>query len=164
MHQLLVGVVAVLVQQRVQRLLVDPRFWEFHLRVLLVGGVDDGGAADFRNLFPVAVEHPAGDLAGSDHVLDEENPPGEAQREFVEELDVLQQVVVGCVRVAVLVVVSVDEQLHNWLGTGADQIILLARRRYQWHLADRVDFLPLRVQSALARLGQLFDAVIFRFR
>ena len=46
-------------------------------------------------------------------ILDEEDPVAEAQWQLVEELDVLEQVVIAGPRVAVLVVVPVDQQLHR---------------------------------------------------
>ncbi|TNN39006.1 hypothetical protein EYF80_050830 [Liparis tanakae] len=54
----------------------------------------DGGAADLGQLAALAVEGPAADLV-SDHVLDEEDAAVEAEGQPVEQLDVLQQVVVG---------------------------------------------------------------------
>jgi hypothetical protein len=46
-------------------------------------------------------------------ILDEENPVAEAQRELVEKLDILEKVVVAGPRVAVLVVVPVNQQLQQ---------------------------------------------------
>lgn len=68
-----------------------------HLGLLLLCGVDDGGAADLGQLAALTVEGPAADLV-PDHVFDEEDAAVEAERQSVEQLDVLQQVVV---RVAV---------------------------------------------------------------
>ncbi len=96
------------------------------------------------DLLPVPVEAPAADLGRSDHVLDEQHletettfdsprnikpsknilahPVAEPEAELVEELDVLQYVVVGGARVGVLVVVAVDEELHDrLLRVGGDQ-------------------------------------------
>ena len=113
---------AVLVEQAVQRLLVDPGLGELDLGVLPVGGVDDGGAADLGDLDPVAVEAPAADLARSDDVLDEEDTVGEPETELVKELDVLEDVVVRGACVGVFVVVPVDEQLDDGLlGVGGYQ-------------------------------------------
>lgn len=64
-----------------------------HLGLLLLGGVDDGGAADLGQLATLPVEGPAADLV-PDHVFDEEDAAVEAERQPVEQLDVLQQVVV----------------------------------------------------------------------
>lgn len=64
-----------------------------YLGLLLLCGVHDGGAADLGQLAALAVERPAADLV-ADHVLDEEDAAVEAERQLVEELDVLQQVVV----------------------------------------------------------------------
>lgn len=63
------------------------------LGLLLLCGVHDGGAADLGQLAALAVERPAADLV-ADHVFDEEDAAVEAERQPVEELDVLQQVVV----------------------------------------------------------------------
>ncbi len=50
------------------------------------------------------------------------HPVAEPETELVEELDVLQDVVVGGARVGVLVVVAVDEELHDrLLRVGGDQ-------------------------------------------
>ena len=68
-----------------------------------------------RDLLPVPVEAPAADLVAADDVLDEEDAVGEAQAEFVEQLDVLEDVLVGGPGVAVLVVVAVDQKLHDRL-------------------------------------------------
>lgn len=64
-----------------------------HLGLLLLGGVDDRGAAHLGQLAALAVKGPAADLV-PDHVFDEEDAAVEAERQSVEELDVLQQVVV----------------------------------------------------------------------
>lgn len=64
-----------------------------HLGLLLLCGVDDGGAADLGQLATLTVKGPAADLV-SDHVFDEEDAAVEAERQSVEQLDVLQQVVV----------------------------------------------------------------------
>lgn len=64
-----------------------------HLGLLLLRGVDNGGAADLGQLATLTVEGPAADLV-PDHVFDEEDTPVEAERQPVEQLDVLQQVVV----------------------------------------------------------------------
>jgi len=62
--------------------------------VFLVGAVDDGRAADLGNLLPVSIVRPAADLLAADHVLDEQDPAVETQRQLVKQLNVLQQVVV----------------------------------------------------------------------
>lgn len=41
--------------------------------MLLVGAVNDGGAADFRYFLPVPVERPAADLLATNHILHEQN-------------------------------------------------------------------------------------------
>lgn len=103
-----------LVEQGVQSLLVDPSFGKLHLReeetaafdtvwiprstsphlgLLLLSGVHDGGAADLGQLAALTVEGPAANLI-PDHVFDEEDAAVEAERQPVEQLDVLQQVVV----------------------------------------------------------------------
>ena len=74
-----------LVQQDIQRLLVNPRVRELDLRVLLVGRVHDRVAADLRDLAPVTVERPAADLAGADHVLNKQYSTTESKRQFVEQ-------------------------------------------------------------------------------
>lgn len=68
-----------------------------HLGLLLLRGVDDGGAAHLGQLSALTVERPAADLV-PDHVLHEEDTSVEVQGQPVKQLDVLQQVVV---RVAV---------------------------------------------------------------
>lgn len=64
-----------------------------HLGLLLLCGVDDGGAADLSQLATLTVKGPAADLV-SDHVFDKQDAAVEAERQPVEQLDVLQQVVV----------------------------------------------------------------------
>lgn len=76
-----------------------------HLGLLLLCGVEDGGAADLGQLAALAVKGPAADLI-SDHVFDEKDAAVEAEGQPVEQLDVLQQVVIG---VAV-------ETKANWRG------------------------------------------------
>ena len=84
-----------------------------YLCIFPIGGVDNGRAADLCNPLTMAVEAPAADLVGSDHVLDEEDPVGEAETQFVKELNVLEDVVVRSSRVRVLVIVTVDQQLDD---------------------------------------------------
>lgn len=64
-----------------------------HLGLLLLSGVHDGGAADLGQFAALAVEGPAANLL-PDHIFDEEDAAVEAERQPVEQLDVLQQVVV----------------------------------------------------------------------
>lgn len=64
-----------------------------YLSLLLLGGIDDGGAADLGDLTALAVKGPAADLIPDD-VLDEQDPPVEAQGQLVKQLDVLQHVVI----------------------------------------------------------------------
>lgn len=61
--------------------------------MLLLRGVDDGGAAHLGQLAALPIEGPAADLV-PDHVLDEQHSAVEAQRQLVKQLDVLQQVVI----------------------------------------------------------------------
>lgn len=64
-----------------------------YLGLLLLGSVDDGGAAHLRDLPALTVKRPAADLI-SDHVFNEEHTPIKAQRELIKQLDVLQHVVI----------------------------------------------------------------------
>ena len=64
-----------------------------YLSLLLLRGVEDGGAAHLGQLAALAVEGPAADLV-PDHVLDEEDSAVVTHGQPVEQLDVLQQVVV----------------------------------------------------------------------
>lgn len=105
----------ILVQDNVQRLLVYPRLRILDLGVFLVGRINDGRTTYLGYLLAVAEEGPAANLVRADHVLDEQNATTETQREFIEEFDVLQQIVVRGVRVRVLVVVSVYQELDDRL-------------------------------------------------
>lgn len=82
-----------LIDQDVQGLLEDPGLWELHLGLLLLRGVDDGGATHLRDFAALPVERPAADLVPQ-HVLEEEQPPVEAQGQLVKQLDVLKEVVI----------------------------------------------------------------------
>lgn len=64
-----------------------------HLGLLLLSGVHNGGAADLGQFAALTVERPAANLV-PDHIFDEEDAAVEAERQPVEQLDVLQQVVV----------------------------------------------------------------------
>lgn len=105
----------ILVQDNVQRLLVYPRLRILDLGVFLVGRINDGRTTHLGHLLAVAEEGPAANLVRADHVLYEQNATTETQREFIEEFDVLQQIVVRGVRVRVLVVVSVYQELDDRL-------------------------------------------------
>lgn len=76
--------------------------------MLTVSAVDDRGATHLGDFLSISIEHPAGNLAGANDVFDEEDSTRKSQRQLVEQLDVLQQVVVAGVCVAILVVVTVD--------------------------------------------------------
>ena len=132
LHVALIGPYPVFIKKAVKSLFIDSSLRELDLGVLPVRGVDDGGAADLGDLLAVSVEAPAADLAAADDVLDEEDPVAEAERELVEQLDVLEDVVVARPGVAVLVVVTVDQQLHDRLHhVGRYQGLLLFLGRYQ---------------------------------
>lgn len=90
-----------------------------------VCGVDNGCATNFSYFLPIAIEHPASDLTRSNHIFDEQYTAGESQRQLVKQLNILQQVVIACVGVAVLIVMAIDEQFNDWLGACADEIRLL---------------------------------------
>lgn len=64
-----------------------------YLGLLLLRSVDDGGAAHLGDLPALTVKRPAADLV-SDHVFNEEHAAVKAQRQLIEQLDVLQHVVV----------------------------------------------------------------------
>ena len=68
-----------------------------YLGLLLLRGVDDGGATHLGDLAALTVERPAADLV-SDHVLDEEHTAVEAKGELVKQLNVLQHVVIRVAR------------------------------------------------------------------
>ena len=110
-------------------LLEDARVGKLDLGLLLLGRVDNAGAADLGELASVAVEVPAADLLGAGRVLDEVNARLELGRHALEQLDVLEQVVVGRARVRVLVVVAVDEQPDAGLVGGGEYARQVALRR-----------------------------------
>lgn len=64
-----------------------------HLGLLLLRGVNDGGAAHLSQLTALSVKGPAADLI-PDHIFDEEDSATVAERQPVEQLNVLQKVVV----------------------------------------------------------------------
>ena len=64
-----------------------------YLGLFLLCGIENGGAAHLSKFAAVTIEGPAADLV-SDYIFDEEDAAVEAERQPVEELDVLQQVVV----------------------------------------------------------------------
>ena len=72
---------------------IQTRWAGRYLSLLLLRGVEDGGAAHLGQLAALAIEGPAADLV-PDHVLDEEDAAVVSHRQPVEQLDVLQQVVV----------------------------------------------------------------------
>lgn len=78
-----------LIDQDIQGLFEDPGLWKFHLGLLLLRGIDNGGAAHLGDLSALPVERPAADLIPQD-ILEEEQPPMEAQGQFVKQLDVLK--------------------------------------------------------------------------
>lgn len=82
-----------LIDQDVQGLLKDPGLWELHLGLLLLRGIDNGGATHLRDFAALPVERPAADFVAQ-HVLEEEQPPVEAQGQLVKQLDVLEEVVI----------------------------------------------------------------------
>ena len=91
-------------------------------------------------------------------------PVGETQAELVEELDILEDVVVGGAGVGVLVVVAVDEQLDDGLGgVGGDEGLLLLGRGDERHPDDghhRLRRLLQVLHRLLARVGQRLDAKV----
>ena len=91
-------------------------------------------------------------------------PVGETQAELVEELDILEDVVVGGAGVGVLVVVAVDEQLDDGLGgVGGDEGLLLLGRGDERHPDDghhRLRRLLQVLHRLLARVGQRLDAEV----
>lgn len=109
-----------LVKQGVQSLLIDASFRKLHLGLLLLCGVDNGGAADLGQLATLTVKGPAADLI-SNHIFNEEDTAVKAERQPVEQLDVLQKVVVRVTGVGVLIIASVVHQLHHRLGRGLDE-------------------------------------------
>ena len=78
-----------LIEQNVERLFVNASLGEFDFGVLLVGGVDDGCATHFGNLLAVAKEAPQANLLRPNDILEEQHSTTKAQRQFVEQLQVL---------------------------------------------------------------------------
>ena len=58
-------------------------------------GVDDGGAANLRDLVLVAVKRPTANLLTANHVFNKQNATVEAQTQLIKEFNVLQQIVIG---------------------------------------------------------------------
>lgn len=63
------------------------------LDLLLLHGIDNGGAAHLSDFATLPVERPAADLIPQD-ILEEEQSPVEPQGQFVKQLDVLKKVVI----------------------------------------------------------------------
>lgn len=76
--------------------------------MFLVSGVYDRGAAHLSNAPIITIKRPAAYLVRSDHILDEKNTSTKAQRQLVEQFNVLEQIIVRGVCVRVFVVMSVD--------------------------------------------------------
>lgn len=62
--------------------------------LFLFSGIDYRGTANLGDLAPVSVKGPAADFI-SENVFNEEHSTVEAQAQFIKQLNVLQQVVVG---------------------------------------------------------------------
>lgn len=76
------------VNQQIKLLpLLDPT--SSYLCVFSVSGVDNGGAADLRQLLAMSIERPQTNFIGANHVLDEQNSSTESQRQAVKKLNVL---------------------------------------------------------------------------
>ena len=60
----------------------------------------------------MAIEAPTADLVAANDILDEENPVAGPQTKLVKEFNVLEKIVIASTGGTVLVVVSVDKQLH----------------------------------------------------
>ena len=101
------------------------------------------------------------------NVFNEEHPVAEPQREFVEELDILEQVVIAGPGVAVLVVVPVDQQLDHGLHVvGGDQSLLLPRACDEGNSTDGYDVTPgvaCGADQVFTLAAQLLDAVVLGF-
>lgn len=61
--------------------------------LFLLSGIDDRGTANLSDLASVSIEGPAADFV-PEHVFNEKHSTVKAQPQFIEQLDVLQQVVV----------------------------------------------------------------------
>lgn len=77
------------------------------------------------------IETPATNLVASDHIFDEENSSTESKRQFVEEFQVFEKIVVGSARIRVLVVVTIDQQFHYRFGRSVYENCFLFSRSYQ---------------------------------
>lgn len=64
-----------------------------YLGLLLLCGIDDGGAAHLCQLTALPIEGPAADLI-SDDILDEEHATVETQGQLVKQFNVFQQVII----------------------------------------------------------------------
>lgn len=71
----------------------EPPPQSTYLGLLLLSGIDNGGAADLSNLAALPIEGPAADLIPND-VLYEQDPSIKAQRKLIKELNVFQHIVV----------------------------------------------------------------------
>lgn len=61
--------------------------------LFLLSGINDGGTANLGDLASFSIEGPAADFV-SEHVFNEKHSTIKAQPQFIEQLDVLQQVVI----------------------------------------------------------------------
>lgn len=98
--------------------------------MFLVSGVDDRSATNLGNLFAVSIETPTTNLIATDNVFHKQYSFAEFQCQLVEHVQVLEQILVRGAGVRVLIVMSIDEQLHRWFVCRFDQYRLFTFRCY----------------------------------
>lgn len=62
--------------------------------LFLLSGINDGGTANLSDLASISIEGPAADFI-SEYVLHEKHSTIKSQPQFIKQLNVLQQVVIG---------------------------------------------------------------------
>ena len=99
----------------------SPGFRKLNFRVLSVGGVDDGGAADLGDAFAVAVEAPAADLVRADDVFDELEwgmsgsvSPRNADTEANHTLFVYKKLLIRKLQENLIFTHSLKQNIYHW--------------------------------------------------
>lgn len=155
-------------QHRVHKYLLEYfRIGKFHFGLLFLCGVHNACATHFAQLLAIAMEIPTANLLVGRRVLYEHDAILELDGHAFEQLDVLEQIVVRCVRVRVLVVVSIDEQSNAWLVCRVENLAQLTLRRDHGHNGRAIIRLCVgRIVCKyllLNQIGQRLNAIEFGF-
>lgn len=105
--------------------------------MLPVGCIHNAAGRQFGHFVLPSVKMPTTDFTvAATGILDEKHTITESKTQLIKQLQILQEIIVRIRCVAVLVVVTIDQQFDDWFATVSDQYTLFTSISDDWYAND----------------------------